>query len=92
MIEKTRQRMAEQSISLQVSDATCCMLVEHGYDPAYGARPLRRTVQSMLDDMLAEALLRGDCKAGDTVVVDVEDGKPVVQVLVGVESSKQVAA
>ena len=92
MIEKTRQRMAEQSISLQVSDATCCMLVEHGYDPAYGARPLRRTVQSMLDDMLAEALLRGDCKAGDTVVVDVEDGKLVVQVLVGVESSKQVAA
>ena len=92
MIEKTRQRMAEQSISLQVSDATCCMLVEHGYDPAYGARPLRRTVQSMLDDMLAEALLRGDCKAGDTVVVDVEDGMMAVKVLVGVESSKQVAA
>ena len=92
MTEKTRQRMAELSISLQVSDATCRMLVEHGYDPAYGARPLRRTVQSMLDDMLAEALLRGDCKAGDTVVVDVEDGMMAVQVLVGVESSKQVAA
>ena len=92
MIEKTRHRMAELSISMQVSDATRRMLIEHGYDPTYGARSLRRTVQSMLDDMLAEALLRGDCKAGDAVVVDVEDGKMGVQVLVGVESSKQVAA
>jgi ATP-dependent Clp protease ATP-binding subunit ClpC len=93
MIEKTRQRIAKQSITLHVSDAARALLAEHGYDPVYGARPLRRTVQRMLDDLLAESLLRRDFQPGDAVEVDVADGQLVASVMVGVGvSSGQVAA
>jgi ATP-dependent Clp protease ATP-binding subunit ClpC len=81
MIAKTRQRMSGRSIELQVTDAARSLLVERGYDPVYGARPLRRTIQSLLDDMLAESILRGTFTPGNTVVVDVEDGKLVTRVL-----------
>lgn len=93
MIEKTCQRIAAQSITLHVSDASRALLVEHGYDPVYGARPLRRTVQRMLDDLLAESLLRGAFQPGDIVEVNVEHGQLVVCVAarVGVGSG-QVAA
>ena len=93
MLEKTSQRIAEQSITLHVSDAARALLVEHGYDPVYGARPLRRTVQRMLDDLLAESLLRGEFQPGDTVEVDVEDGQLIACVVVRVNvSGGQVAA
>ena len=93
MLEKTRQRIAEQSITLHVSDAARALLAEHGYDPVYGARPLRRTVQRMLDDLLAESLLRREFQSGDAVEVDVADGQLVASVMVGVGvSSGQVAA
>jgi ATP-dependent Clp protease ATP-binding subunit ClpC len=82
MIERTCQRMAAQSIKLHVSDATRALLVKHGYDPIYGARPLRRTVQRMLDDLLAESLLRRAFQPGDTVEVDVADGQLVARVAV----------
>ena len=85
MIDQTQQRLAEQSIELQVTDAARCLLVEHGYDPVYGARPLRRTVQRMLDDMLAESILRGDLAAGDRVFVDVVDGQLIAESVVVVQ-------
>lgn len=75
MVEQTRQRLAEQSIELRVTDAARLMLVEHGYDAEYGARPLRRTVQCMLEDMLAEKILHGTLEPEDAVEVDVMDGK-----------------
>jgi ATP-dependent Clp protease ATP-binding subunit ClpC len=81
MIAKTQQRISARSIDLQITDAARSLLVERGYDPVYGARPLRRTIQSMLDDMLAESILRGAFIASDTVVVDVEDGKLVTRVM-----------
>jgi ATP-dependent Clp protease ATP-binding subunit ClpC len=81
MIAKTQQRISARSIDLQITDAARSLLVERGYDPVYGARPLRRTIQSMLDDMLAESILRGAFTASDTVVVDVEDGKLVTRVM-----------
>ncbi|HJT56723.1 MAG TPA: ATP-dependent Clp protease ATP-binding subunit, partial [Ktedonobacteraceae bacterium] len=82
LIAKTQQRMRERSIVLQVTDSARSMLIERGYDPIYGARPLRRTIQSMLDDMLAESILREDFVMGDTVVVDARDGKLGVRGLV----------
>ncbi len=82
MVERTRRRMVEQSITLHVSNAARLLLVKHGYDPIYGARPLRRTVQRLLDDLLAESLLRGDFQSGDTVEVDVVDGQLVARVTV----------
>jgi ATP-dependent Clp protease ATP-binding subunit ClpC len=75
MIGQTQQRMAEQSIDLQVTTAARQLLVERGYDPEYGARPLRRTVQRLLEDMLAEAILQGVILMGDIVQVDAVDGK-----------------
>ncbi|GAC1350966.1 MAG: ATP-dependent Clp protease ATP-binding subunit [Ktedonobacteraceae bacterium] len=75
MVGQTQKRMQEQEITLQVTDTARCLLVKHGYDPFYGARPLRRTIQSMLEDMLAESILSGLISPGETVVVDaVEDG------------------
>jgi len=71
MIAQTQKRLAEQSITMAVSIEARRLLVRHGYDPVYGARPLRRTVQRMLEDMLAEAILQGTCVLGDTFVVDV---------------------
>jgi ATP-dependent Clp protease ATP-binding subunit ClpC len=84
MIAKTQQRMTERSIDLQVTDSARSLLVERGYDPVYGARPLRRTIQNMLDDILAESILREEFTNGDTVIVDAQDGKLVVRVGVGV--------
>ncbi len=73
MIVQLQQRLSAQTITLQVSQAARTFLVKAGYDPAYGARPLRRTIQSLLEDMLAEALLRGTVTPGASIVVDVHD-------------------
>ena len=81
MVGQTQKRIAEQSIDLQVTDTARSLLVANGYDPVYGARPLRRTVQRMLEDMLAESILQGTCSPGDTIVVDVVEGKLAMQVL-----------
>ena len=75
MVAQTQRRMQGQGIELQVSDVARSLLVQHGYHPVYGARPLRRTVQRMLEDMLAEGILQGAFVAGDTVMVDVVEGR-----------------
>lgn len=80
MIEHTRQRLAEQSITLHVSDTAQNVLVRHGYEREYGARPLRRTVQRMLEDSLAEAILQGQLSPGDTVFVDALDDRLTLHV------------
>jgi len=73
MIAHTQKRLAQQAITMEVSVEARDLLVKHGYDPVYGARPLRRTVQRMLEDMLAEAILEGTCVPNDAIVVDVVD-------------------
>ncbi|MEJ5927734.1 ATP-dependent chaperone ClpB [Corynebacterium sp. H128] len=67
-------RLAARQLQLQVSDAARLWLGERGYDPAYGARPLRRLIQQAIGDQLAKKLLAGDVVDGDTVHVDVADG------------------
>ncbi|HLI87827.1 MAG TPA: ATP-dependent Clp protease ATP-binding subunit [Ktedonobacteraceae bacterium] len=74
MIVQTQQRLAEQAIEVQVTDAARWLLVECGYDPSCGARPLRRVVQRMLEDALADRILRGVLRSGDTALVDACDG------------------
>ena len=73
MIAQTQKRLVEQAITMEVSTEARNLLVKYGYDPVYGARPLRRTVQRMLEDMLAEAILQGTCMPNDAIVVDVVD-------------------
>jgi ATP-dependent Clp protease ATP-binding subunit ClpB len=67
-----RRRLAERRLGLEVSDAARAWLASHGYDPVYGARPLRRLIQTAIGDRLAKALLAGDIRDGDTVAVDVD--------------------
>lgn len=75
MMKDLHKRLAEQDITMEVTAEAKAKLVENGYDPAYGARPLRRTIQREVEDPLAEDLLRGRYKAGDVVKVDVtKDG------------------
>jgi ATP-dependent Clp protease ATP-binding subunit ClpC len=68
-ISKLAKRLKEKSIALELSDTSRDLLITKGYDPSYGARPMRRAVERYLEDPLAEALLRGDIKAGDIVEV-----------------------
>jgi ATP-dependent Clp protease ATP-binding subunit ClpC len=68
-ISKLAKRLKEKSIALVLSDTSRDLLITKGYDPSYGARPMRRAVERYLEDPLAEALLRGDIKAGDIVEV-----------------------
>jgi ATP-dependent Clp protease ATP-binding subunit ClpB len=65
----------EREIEVQLTDASTTLLGNLGYDPTYGARPLKRVIQKRLVDPLAMAILEGRFKAGDTVIVDAVDGE-----------------
>ncbi|GAA0474160.1 chaperone protein ClpB [Paractinoplanes deccanensis] len=69
-LSRLRTRLADRRLSLEVTSSAVDWLGEHGYDPIYGARPLRRLVQSAIGDSLAKALLAGEIRDGDQVVVD----------------------
>jgi ATP-dependent Clp protease ATP-binding subunit ClpC len=78
MLKEVFGRMGEKGITLTVSNAFKERLVEEGYNPAYGARPLRRAVMRLLEDSLAEEVLSGRIKDGDHAEVDVDENKKVV--------------
>ena len=73
MLTRVRIALTEQEIELEVSDAAKDYLVQKGFDPKFGARPLRRTIQNLVEDELAEGLLNGKFQRGETVVVDYRD-------------------
>ena len=75
MMNDLRKRLAEQDLTLELTDEALKELSRDGYDVEYGARPLRRTIQNKIEDPLADALLEGKYKEGDTIKVDVEEGK-----------------
>jgi len=82
MLKEVFERISVKGIQLEVTDRFKTRLIDEGYNPSYGARPLRRAVMRLLEDSLAEEVLSEKIKAGDTAVVDVgEDGK--VKVLLG---------
>jgi ATP-dependent Clp protease ATP-binding subunit ClpB len=72
---RLRERLAERRIELELTEAAKEMLAEAGWDPAYGARPLKRAIQRLVENPLALRLLEGDFADGDTVQVDAEDGE-----------------
>jgi ATP-dependent Clp protease ATP-binding subunit ClpC len=78
MLREVFSRMKEKGIHLSVTEAFKERLVEEGYNPSYGARPLRRAVMRLLEDSLAEEFLSGRLKDGDSALVDVNDDKQVV--------------
>jgi ATP-dependent Clp protease ATP-binding subunit ClpB len=73
-LARLEKRLAERKIGLRVTDAARELLAERGWDPEYGARPLKRTIQRLVQDELAMRLLRGEFAEGDTVEVDAEAG------------------
>ncbi|WP_214316663.1 ATP-dependent Clp protease ATP-binding subunit [Nonomuraea sediminis] len=81
LLDKTRQRLRGQGISLEVTDAAKDWLAERGYQPEFGARPLRRTVQRELDNRLSTMVLTGEVDKGGTVEVDVSDDQLVLRAL-----------
>ena len=70
------QRLAERELGLEISDAFMDRLVEAGFDPVYGARPLKRAIQQELENPLAQRILAGEFQPGDVIVVDLEEGEP----------------
>ena len=77
LLREVSMRLVEQGITLEVSERFKERVVEEGYNPSYGARPLRRAIMRLLEDSLAEAMLSGQIKEGDTAIVDVDDDNQV---------------
>ncbi|MDH7602503.1 MAG: ATP-dependent Clp protease ATP-binding subunit [Armatimonadota bacterium] len=75
MINRVRQELSHQGMDLEVTQEVRELLAQEGYDPQFGARPLRRAVQRLIEDPLAEEILLGRFTAGDTIRAEVEDGK-----------------
>jgi ATP-dependent Clp protease ATP-binding subunit ClpC len=74
MLKEVFGRLTEKGIRLEVSDRFKERLLQEGYNPSYGARPLRRAIMRLLEDSLAEEILSGRIGEGDTALVDVDEG------------------
>jgi ATP-dependent Clp protease ATP-binding subunit ClpC len=75
MMRRVREQLTSKDVDIELTDAAKDLLAEKGYDPALGARPLRRTIQRMVEDPLSEKLLHREFRAGQAIIVDVVDGE-----------------
>ncbi len=75
MLSRVEERLGEREISLEATDGAKDLLAEAGYDPQFGARPLRRVIQKLVENPISAGILRGEFAEGDTVLVDTEDGE-----------------
>ena len=91
MLREVFSRLSEKGIKLSVTDAFKERLVEEGYNPSYGARPLRRAVMRLLEDSLAEEVLSGRIKDGDIALVDIDENKKVTVKVSSEESPQELA-
>ena len=80
MVAELDQRLSDQELSLTLTEAAKAQVVENGYDPVYGARPLKRYLQNYVETLAAKKILSGDVHAGDTLELDVRDGKFIINV------------
>ena len=79
MLSDLRKRLADKQLNLKVTDAAKDAIIDGGYDPIYGARPLKRYIQSHVETMLAKQIIGGANQAGDTLTVDAENGNLVLR-------------
>jgi ATP-dependent Clp protease ATP-binding subunit ClpC len=77
MLDKVYHQIKGQGMNIEVTEEVKDILVKEGYDPTFGARPLRRTIQRLIENPLSELLLKGDFKEGDTILVTTEEGRIV---------------
>ena len=80
MVSELDKRLADQELSLELTEAAKNQVIENGYDPVYGARPLKRYLQKYVETLAARKILSGDVHAGDTLVLDVQNGEFIVTV------------
>ena len=80
MVGELDKRLADQELSLELTDAAKDQVIENGYDPVYGARPLKRYLQKYVETLAARKILSGDVHAGDTLMLDVQNGEFIVTV------------
>jgi len=90
-LERLRKRLAERRITLQLTPAALDLIANDGYDPVFGARPLKRVIQRRIQDPLAMAVLDGKFREGDTVLVDAEKGELMLRTA-GAKEHASVAA
>ena len=74
-LEKVRKRLAERDIHFELDASARDLLLEKGFDPTYGARPMRRAVERYLEDPMAEEIIRGDLREGETISISTKDEK-----------------
>ena len=77
MVESLRKRLADRALKLEITDAAKQLIISRGYDPLYGARPLRRYLQASVETLIARTILSGELSAGTTITVDAVDGELV---------------
>ena len=75
LMEGLKKRLADKTLRLEVTDAAKSLIIERGFDPIYGARPLKRYLQSAAETLIAKEISRGDLAAGSTLVLDAENGE-----------------
>ncbi|MCR5090589.1 MAG: ATP-dependent chaperone ClpB [Oscillospiraceae bacterium] len=75
LVTSLQKRLAERDLNLQLTEEAKQLIIDRGYDPLYGARPLRRVLQSSVETLVARTILRGDLRPGDTITVSVRDGE-----------------
>lgn len=86
MLSRVAESLGERHMVLQASEAAKKLLAEQGFDPRYGARPLRRTIQKLVENPISSALLRGEFGDGDTILVDAEDDEIKLRLVVEEEA------
>ena len=91
MLDQVRKELAEKAISLEATDAAREHLAEKGYDPNFGARPLRRLIQNVVEDKLSEELLGGNMHSGDTAVLDMAEGETIILIKEAKEAKEPAA-
>ena len=79
MLTSLRERLAERSLSLEITPEAKELIIDRGFDPLYGARPLRRYLQSSVETLIAKTILSGDLASGSILVIDARDGEIVCE-------------
>ena len=90
-LDKVRERLTEQQLTLEATEEAKGYMADEGYDPHFGARPLRRVIQNSVEDVLSEGILAGTFHLGDTVLIDYQDGEITMEVTDHTEPEAEVA-